>query len=313
LDFYFKDLEPTLGLYDRWHRLQSSKFGLSDELSIYLAQMCAKLVDATKQGLTIKPNVFQRDNDLFNGLPVPYWMDKDNKSRNRESHLGVMDLLHKSIESEMKKINNKDFLIAKFTKDPDPHIKEFWCNEYTRAEQMNGEERLAYREDLNLIYRSSLDIIAQYNENYYKIFNDDREQRDFPFSQIAKSTGSTSYLNDKFKGVDYEFIIKFLNTPSVGKYKSNIFKYLKYRGPLALDNLDPLTMFELQLKAAALHLASIERKPTGQGCWIISFRLLCNIKSQMIDRFVVGGPRSIIDEVWQSMKIDKKWVKRYES
>ncbi|CAB4380254.1 unnamed protein product [Rhizophagus irregularis] len=314
LDTYFKDLEPTLGLYDRWHRLQSSKYGLSNKSSIYLAQMCAKLVDATKQGLNIKPNVLQYDSE-FGNLPVPYWMDKnkDSKSRNRESHLGVMDLLCKSIENEMKEINSKDFLIAKMTKDPDPHIKEFWFNELTRAEQMNREEGLAYKEDLDLIYKKSFEMISLYNSNYYEIFNDDLERKDFPFGQATQTTKSTSSsskskMNDKFKGVDYEFILKFLNTPSVDKYKSNIFKYLKDRGPLTPDNLDPLSMFELQLKAAALHLASIGKKPTGQGCWVIAFRILCNIKSQMIDRFVVGGPRTIIEEVWQSMKVDKKWV-----
>ncbi|PKY40589.1 RdRP-domain-containing protein [Rhizophagus irregularis] len=314
LDTYFKDLEPTLGLYDRWHRLQSSKYGLSNKSSIYLAQMCAKLVDATKQGLNIKPNVLQYDSE-FGNLPVPYWMDKnkDSKSRNRESHLGVMDLLCKSIENEMKEINSKDFLIAKMTKDPDPHIKEFWFNELTRAEQMNREEGLAYKEDLDLIYKKSFEMISLYNSNYYEIFNDDLERKDFPFGQATQTTKSTSSsskskMNDKFKGVDYEFILKFLNTPSVDKYKSNIFKYLKDRGSLTPDNLDPLSMFELQLKAAALHLASIGKKPTGQGCWVIAFRILCNIKSQMIDRFVVGGPRTIIEEVWQSMKVDKKWV-----
>lgn len=306
LDTYFKDLEQTLGLYDRYHRLQSSKDGLSHKSSIYLAQMCAKLVDATKQGLNIKPGVLQHDSDVFGNLPVPYWMDKDSKSRNRGYYVGNMDLLCKSIENEMKEINSKDFLIAKMTKDPDPHIKEFWLNEITRAEQMNGEEGLAYKEDLNLIYKSSLEIISLYNNNYYKIYNDDLERKDFPFGQTTQTTKSTK--NDKFKGIDYEFILKFLNTPSVDKYQSNIFKYLKDRGTLTPDNLDPLSMFELQLKAAALHLASIGKKPTGQGCWIISFRILCNIKSQMIDRFVVGGPRTIIEEVWQSMKVDKKWV-----
>ncbi|GET03785.1 RNA-dependent RNA polymerase RdRP [Rhizophagus clarus] len=288
LDNCFKDLEPTLGRYDRWHRLHSSKFGLSNDLSIYLAQMCAKLVDATKQGLTIKPSVLQHDDDSFSKLPVPYWMDKmdkmdkDSKNRKRETDLGVMDLLCKTIEDEMNKVNSKDFLIAKMTEDPDPHIKEFWCNELNRAKQMEGEEGLAYKEDLDSIYDSSLEIIRLYNSNYYKIFNDDLDRKDFPFEQATKSTGSSSKLNDKFKD----------------------------RGPLTLGNLDPLSMFELQLKAAALHLASIDKKPTGQGCWIISFRILCNIKSQMIDRFVVGGPRSVIEEVWQSMRIDKKWVKR---
>jgi hypothetical protein len=72
--------------------------------------------------------------------------------------------------------------------------------------------------------------------------------------------------------------------------------------------MDPIALFELQLKAASLYLSSVENKPAGQVCWVIAFRILCNIKSQMIDKYVIGGPRSIIDEIWQSLKIDKKWL-----
>ncbi len=76
--------------------------------------MCAQLVDSAKQGLTIKPNVRQSDNELFGKLPVPYWMDKDNgKNRPRtkpESNgdnfgvTGVMDLLCITIEKEMNEV-----------------------------------------------------------------------------------------------------------------------------------------------------------------------------------------------------------------
>ncbi|RIA96761.1 RNA dependent RNA polymerase-domain-containing protein [Glomus cerebriforme] len=303
IENYFKDLEPTLGLYDRWHRLQSSNYGLSDETSIYLAQMCAKLVDATKQGLTILPSVQQRDNEIFRKLPVPYWMDKDNKCRNRLENLGAMDYIYMEIEKYMKEISSKDFQVAKITQDPDPHINEFWNNEFDRARRMEGEEGLAYKNDLNLIYGSSSEIIKMYNTQYRNIFDDDQDRDREQSSKPANSK------NEKFKGVDHEFLKRFLNNPPVEKYQSSIFKFLKGRGPLTLENIDPLTMFELQLKAAALYIASIKRKPAGQDCWVIAFRVLCNIKSQMIDKDVLGGPRSIIDDVWQSMKIDRKWIK----
>ncbi|RGB28213.1 hypothetical protein C1646_768106 [Rhizophagus diaphanus] len=41
---------------------KSSEFGIFDKQSIYLTQMSAQLIDATKRGLTIKPNVQQYDN-----------------------------------------------------------------------------------------------------------------------------------------------------------------------------------------------------------------------------------------------------------
>jgi len=274
--------------------------------------MCAKLVDSTKQGLTIKPSVQQRDDDRFGKLPVPYWMDKDKNEKNDKSdlnvlELSVMDLLYLTIEKEIKDINSKDFLIAKMTKDPDPHIKEFWCNEISRAKKMEGEEGLAYKEDLELIYDSSSEILKMYNGKYCSIYNDDRDRGEFIFEQPSKSTTNSTSKSDKFKNIDRESLIRFLSNPPIESYKSSIFKFLKSRG--SFDSIDPLTMFELQLKAAALHLLSIERRPDGQCCWVIAFRMLCNIKSQMMDRHVVGGPRSIIEEVWQSMRIDKKWLK----
>ncbi|PKY14080.1 hypothetical protein GLOIN_2v1581910 [Rhizophagus irregularis DAOM 181602=DAOM 197198] len=314
LDNYFKDLETPRGLYDYWHKLQSSEFEIPNKESVYLAQMCAQLIDATKQGLTIRPSVQQRDSEIFGKLSVPYWMGKDHNSfkdrcnikkqeGTNRGNFGVksmMDILCFSIEKEMNQVNSKDFSVTEMKRGPDPHIYKFWYNELTRAQQM--EESL-YVEDLNLISTHALQIAQNYNKKYAQTFCDrDRKETEQRPSQYK--------LNEELKGIDYECLTKFLNTPPIEKYKSSILRSLKDRKSTIRE--DPLSIFELQLKAASLYLSSFSKKPDGQVCWVIAFRILCNIKSQMLEserNFSVGGPRSIIDDVWQALMIDKTFLK----
>lgn len=96
-------------------------------------------------------------------------------------------------------------------------------------------------------------------------------------------------INEELKGVNYEFLLRFLKNPPVENYKSSILKVLKDR-PLNLEKMDPLAMFELQLKAASLYLSSVKNKPDGQACWVVAFRILCNIKSQIVDNDIHDGP-----------------------
>jgi hypothetical protein len=307
---YFKDLETPRGLYDHWHEIQSSEFRTSNKESIYLAQMCAQLINATEQGLTIKPSVQQRDNEIFGKLSVPYWMGKNHNSFKYRSKINrqegtsgdnfgvksIMDMLCFSIEKEMNQVNSKDFSVTEVKIGTDPHIYKFWYNELIRAQQM--KENL-YLEDLNLISTHTLQIAQNYNKKYAQAF-DDRDRKESEQQPIQYK------LNEELKGIDYEYLTKFLNTPPIEKYKSSIFRSLKDRRSTNYE--DPLSIFELQLKAASLYLSSVSKKPDGQVCWVIAFRILCNIKSRMLEseqNFSVGGPRSIIDDVWQALMIDK--------
>src|SRR5688572_2371741 len=161
------------GLYDYWHRLYSSGHGIADKQSIYLAQMCAQLLDATKQGLTIKQSVQQRDSEMFKKLPVPHWMGNKNRSQVKSNNFGVkdvMDHLYVSIENELEIVNKKDFSVAETKSEPDPHINGFWYNELIRARQMNDD---LYLEDLNSISTSALQIVQNYNGKYAKTFVED--------------------------------------------------------------------------------------------------------------------------------------------
>ncbi|CAB4401014.1 unnamed protein product [Rhizophagus irregularis] len=292
LDICFKDMETPRGLYDRWHKLQSSEFGIFDKQSIYLAQMSAQLIDATKRGLTIKPNVQQYDNEVFKKLPVPYWMEKEDNYKIRSK--------------SKQEINGVHFGVKEKNADPDPHIYSFWNDEVTRAQKM--EEDSLYLDDLNLIYTYSSQLVQNYKSKYTQILGDQGEN-----DEQLLSSSTASKENEECKSVDYEFLRNFLNTPPVEKYRSKTFKFLKDRRSTVFESKsDPLAMFELKLKAASLYLSSVNEKLDEQICWVIAFRTLCNIKSQMLEserHLVVGGPRSIIDEVWQALRIDEKWLK----
>ncbi|GES84689.1 RNA-dependent RNA polymerase RdRP [Rhizophagus clarus] len=298
LDIYFKDMETPRGLYDRWHKLQSSEFGIFDTQSIYLAQMCAQLIDATKRGLTIKPNVQRNDNEIFKKLPIPYWIKKEDNYK---------------IRSKSKQEIN--FGVKEMNVEPDPHIYSFWNDEMTRAQKM--EEDPLYLDDLNLIDTYSSQLVQNYKSKYAQILEDqdwkENDRQLLPSSSTFYNTNSCKENEECKSSLDYEFLRNFLNNPPIEKYKSKTFKFLKDRRSTIFESkLDPLAMFELKLKAASLYLSSVKEKPDEQICWAIAFRTLCNIKSQMLENerhFVVGGPRSIIDEVWQALRIDEKWLK----
>ena len=58
---------------------------------------------------------------------------------------------------------------------------------------------------------------------------------------------------------------------------------------------------------------SFIKKKTGQCCWMLGFRTLCNIKAMMMEfekKSILGGPRYVINEVWSTFKVDKKWLKK---
>ncbi|CAG8639807.1 9370_t:CDS:1, partial [Acaulospora morrowiae] len=83
-----------------------------------------------------------------------------------------------------------------------------------------------------------------------------------------------------------------------------------------VDRSDPdseITMFELMLKASALYTTMCTSKPEGTCCWKLAFRALCNIKARMVQREkngIIGGPRCVVDEVWNSLNVDKGWTNR---
>ncbi|CAG8698193.1 3235_t:CDS:2, partial [Ambispora leptoticha] len=104
LDIHINDLTKKLNLYSHFHDLCVERYGVQHRKSIYFAQMCGHLVDALKQGLTVKENVFIQDSALFHSDSTPLWMmerrEQKKKKRNKERKLPdvpIEDISHQSL------------------------------------------------------------------------------------------------------------------------------------------------------------------------------------------------------------------------
>ncbi|CAJ0629147.1 12644_t:CDS:2 [Entrophospora sp. SA101] len=329
LDIHFKDRENPLGLYDRFHRIYSNKHGISNPKSVYFSQMFAQLVDATKQGLNLKHGVLQADQNSIYQLPVPKWMGNDDSlkkggeegdaeaNEDEVHHKSVMDMLYMTIEEEKRIIGSKDFSVVSNQVDSmDPHIRLFWIREIEHSKKVNDGG--AYSSDLLLIERFTRKLLQDYNSGYSKKINGEKEDPTATEStSTTKKTSSSKNKNQKsfnYKNgprdfsIDYEFLSRFISNPPLEQYKSDRLRYT------SRENFgNPHAIFELQLKSCALYMNTFFKKKTGQCCWMLAFRSLCNVKAMMVESersSVLGGPRFVIDDVWNSLKVDKKWAEK---
>ncbi|RHZ72831.1 hypothetical protein Glove_238g13 [Diversispora epigaea] len=301
LDGFFLDQGIPLGMYDRYHKLNSSHNGISHQDSIYLAQMFAKLLDVSKQGETLKAEVFERDSYKFGKLKVPHWMKNDNTQPNRNP-TGIMDKLCNTIKVEIDNVNRPEFSISDVTPSQiDPHIGDYWQREMHRAENMNDGG--AFYNDLCLIVQSQRNILTGYNSSYSKVLNSEKNQ---PNSSNADDKKNS--IKNKILDIDLKYINIFYNDPPVDQYRSDILNHV--------DRADPeseIATYELNLKATALYNFMCSYKPEGTCAWKLAFRTLCKIKARMVEReknATIGGPRCIVDEMWNSLKVDRRWLDR---
>ncbi|CAG8674400.1 30903_t:CDS:1 [Gigaspora margarita] len=303
LEEYFKDILTPIGLYDYYHRLHSSHYGLSDPKSIYLAQISAKLLDATKQGEKLKDSVLKSDKK-YNNLPIPFWMEKD-KSKFRIKSVCSMDNLRRIAQEEVSFINSPEFSVSLNTRhELDPHIHRFWIREFTeRAENMEDGGR--YKKDLKLINNVTASIIKNYNNEISKLLGEKELFSELQSAPLSTPSNSIHSENGKIRTINYKYTEQFINLPPTKNYESDILKHVD-----RTDLNHNITLFELKLKAAALYLQSYTKKPELEISWKLAFRILCGLKAQMIESEnsdIVGGPRNVIYEVWQSLNVDKRW------
>ncbi|CAG8539842.1 12201_t:CDS:2 [Acaulospora morrowiae] len=317
LDNFFNESLVPIGMYDRYHRLQSSHYGISDPKSIYLAQVYARLIDVTKQGEILNKNVQIRDDLEYGRLPVPCWMEKSNDMTQPKSRIPskvscrAMDELYKMVKNEIRIINSPNFYVSSSSPPHiDPHIQNYWLGHMRKAKSMNDK---SFLHDLRLIADIQGYIVTGYNSGYAKALRKKIDYADLLrspdiFNRNREKDAKNFLCQEKLVAIDLEYLEKFTNEPPVHQYKSEILRNV--------DRSDPdseITMFELMLKASALYTTMCTSKPDGTCCWKLAFRALCNIKARMVQREkngIIGGPRCVVDDVWNSLNVDKGWTNR---
>ncbi|KAG1418323.1 hypothetical protein G6F58_005118 [Rhizopus delemar] len=315
--------DGTLGLYENWRTVLAERTSLDDPNVSYLAQMCARLVDAPKQGLRLKKNVLEHDRNKYSSIPHPTWfMDKKNKQR--EGHkraykeandvytlpdsspcVTTMDNLYRTLLKETEAFTRRpknmfsesDMLL----KDPD--LIAPWNKTYQFAAERNDE---SLRHDLNIIQEAvnaNLDSyfrqIVQYQQQRQHLMDNVYNPGVYVEGEVTEiyTAFSTFYELEEYIAKEYSI------TPDTNRFISRIIKHdLKANGGRMLQCL----------KASYAYIASTSARKHSKYCYIVAFDNLRRIKADAHASLVKenGLAETVTLPIYKSLNVDRKWIRK---
>ncbi|KAG9299012.1 hypothetical protein G9A89_020325 [Geosiphon pyriformis] len=323
LNIHLNDLSKKLNLFNHFHDLWSDFYGLNNTHSIYLAQMCGKLVDATKQGLSVTEEVFLQDQNKLRNCPTPIWVYERSlhkkRKKNKEKSLevsdepppakinkkGFMNELLKNMRELLHEVNYSHFTVAPNVENAlDTDITRFHELEFEKAARIKRDTGIGdYLEDLENI-EVSIQILE---ETFRKTYSGILQPR-IPGTNVDSTSLSR---NEEILAADQEFLQHLIENPNPNTYLSEKFRYMDH-------NIgSPDFNFLIQLKASILYTVSFSHSPTKKCCWKLALRAICNIKTLKLGTLKepsrqhgpIGGSRTFTEDAWKTHRLDGRWVR----
>jgi hypothetical protein len=315
--------DGTLGVYENWRTVLAERTSLDDSDVTYLAHMCAKLVDAPKQGLRLKATTKSRDRANFAELPYPAWfMDKKNKQRGPGifSYRDVnnvytiqdapctttMDFLYDSLLKETEKFTkySRSMFCDEDVTFKDPDLTAPWLKACELAQQLNDP---TLRADLDLIVQA----VKKNRDEYHKQCAEFDQQRQRYIDNIANPHRYTankfldefqSRFNTHFELEEY-FAKDYLNTPPTQSLKSNIMTFdIQANGGKMLQSI----------KASYAYILNASVNKYAKYCYIVAYDALRRIKADANAKNSKenGIAETVSVSAYKAMNVDRKWLKR---
>lgn len=312
--------DGTLGQYENWRTVLAESRSLDDPDVIYLAHMCAKLVDAPKQGLSLKSTVFQRDRSTFGSMPHPLWfVDKRNKQRERDyksyqevnqdvvpsKPLGTaMDCLHKLLQERTEAFSN--FSVHVIADDEvmlkDPDLLAPWEEAEKMAQDLDDKDFMA---DLKLIKQQVETLYSDYTRDVRDVVFTRQRRKDSRYDPVRETEPfihEYSNYNTLFE-LEEHYAQKFLAIPST--IKSNILKVDKKM------NHGHMTS---SIVASAAYIRTIHAQKYNKFCYVVAFDTLRRIKADAQCKKTSdtdhGYAESVIPYMYSPMTMNKSWIKK---
>ncbi|KAI9314515.1 RNA dependent RNA polymerase-domain-containing protein [Dichotomocladium elegans] len=312
--------DGTLGVYENWRTVLAESLPMDHPDVVYLAIMCAKLVDAPKQGYSLKPSIYKRDKNNFGKIPHPPWfLDKKNQQRERdfrsyqevnkdvqprEKILGTaMDHLHDALlkKTEAYTKYTRSMFDEKDIKLKDPDLALPWEQAVEMAKQLGDEMFSADLERIRTEIDASLD-------NYSRDFKDlvfRRQQkidsRYDPTRPTEPFLAEHSCYNTAFE-LEEHFAKQFLEKiPS--KVTSTILK---------IDEAVHNGQLLKTIKASYAYLRSIQREKYSKYCYIVAFDTIRRIKADSKAKAAKnnGICESIAPNMYSVMTMERRWIRK---
>ncbi|KAG1467138.1 hypothetical protein G6F46_000018 [Rhizopus delemar] len=313
--------DGTLGLYENWRTVLAEKSSLDDPDVSYLAQMCARLVDAPKQGLCLKLSAYQRDRTNYSKIPYPTWfMDKKNKKREAQKSfketsdayklpknstcVTTMDHLYETLVRETKAFDQYSQNIFTETDMPskDPDLLAPWSKANEYAMENNDYE---FQHDLDLIRKAINANMNAYNKqsSHYGLMRQHMQDTICDPSKIIENdiSETQSQFTSFFELEEY-ISKEFNNSPNPSKFISPIIQH---------DLLTNKSRMVQSLKASYAYTIMAPKR-YNKYCYIVAFDALRRIKSDAYTTATKenGLAETVSVSIYKSLSIDKKWIRK---
>ncbi|KAI7880918.1 RdRP-domain-containing protein [Lichtheimia hyalospora FSU 10163] len=312
--------DGTLGQYENWRTVLAESRSLDDPDVVYLAHMCAKLVDAPKQGLSLKPAVLQRDRSTFGSVPHPLWfVNKRNKQRERDyksyqevnqdvlpsKTLGTaMDYLHKLLHERTEAFTNfTDHVIDDDeVKLKDPDLLAPWEEAEKMAKDINDKDFMA---DLELIKQQVQTLYINYVRDVKDVVFTRQRRRDSRYDPVRETEPfirEYSGYNTLFE-LEEHYARQFLAIPST--IKSNVLK---------IDQKLHHGHMTSSIVASAAYIRTIQAQKYNKFCYVVAFDTIRRMKADAHCKKTkdtgYGYAESIIPYMYAPMTMSKSWIKK---
>ncbi|KAL0077728.1 RNA-dependent RNA polymerase RdRP [Phycomyces blakesleeanus] len=309
--------DGILGKYDNWRTNLAEDTSFDNEDVNYLAHMCARLVDASKQGLTIKPSVLQKDRSDFLKIPQSRWFsDKVSRQREKDIHTSVeevqesnvsnrpstttMDFLHETLLAEVEKFTrySESVFQEKDVKLKDSALERPWLEAMAMAIDDKDAELQA---DLKAIQSCVDKNIHTYTCDAKQLWL--RRQQKFTAKHDPGRKSETFYEDEDQFNTAFELeehaAKEFHHFPDPVTFASSVFHY-----DLEINH----GMMIQKIKASYAYIKTIQSGKFSKYCYVVAYDALRRIKADSCGNNSRGLCESVVPSIFQALNVDKYWI-----
>ncbi|KAI8887759.1 RdRP-domain-containing protein [Backusella circina FSU 941] len=308
--------DGTLGVYENWRTILSEKKSLGDEDVLYLSQMCAKLVDAPKQGLRLKDTVRATDRNLYGKIPSPTWF-ADKRSRQKgKSYMEAKGGFKKQVEKPETTMDHLYLTLINQTEtnirssvcmfrdedisSRDKDLSAPWLNFKKRALDSNNKE---LRDDMELIES----LVSKNYEDYCQQLTEfyDEKRRLADKANTYDSDLAAMELTNTYSiafGLE-EYITKQFSEVPFNLIKSSVLVYdIQVNSASLLQNI----------KASLAYILCSRARKNNKYCYVVAFDALRRIKADACTKRKESGAvaQTLVGSMYRALNIDRSWVRK---
>ncbi|KAI8374113.1 RNA dependent RNA polymerase-domain-containing protein [Radiomyces spectabilis] len=309
--------DGTLGIYENWRTILTEAYSFDHEDVIYLAHMCAKLVDAPKQGLALKMTTLNNDRARFSGVTQPAWfVDKRHKQLGyeqptfddnptdieslRKTAVTTMDQLYVALLEETDSFTQyaKSMLIEGDVPLLDADLTNPWVNALNAAIELKDAQMEA---DLRLIQREinrHFDDYIRENQRLHQLHEANNHG-----DGIVDNMDDDKQYNTLFQLEEF-FALSFQQIPS--SLSSSILQFDRQ------VNKSRMIQF---IKASYAYMRTVEHEKYSRYCYIVAFDTLRRIKAdaRASVRKKNGFCETVVSPIYAAMNMNRAWIRRMKT